>query len=60
LEVWRAGGVISGKVKLRICFLSSNFKHKKKISCPRKDEEKNISGETVTNSYKTSQRQKVA
>jgi len=56
LEVWRAGGVISGKVKLRICFLSSNFKHKKKISCPRKDEEKNISGETVTNSYKTSQR----
>lgn len=52
-----AGGVISGKVKLRIYFLSSNFKHKKKKSVDQeKIEEKNISGETVTNSYKTSQR----
>lgn len=37
-----AGGVISGKVKLRIYFLSSNFKHKKKNQLTKKRWKKEI------------------
>lgn len=61
MGVWKAGGGLTGKVRLRMYFLSSNLKQeKKKISWPRKDEEKRISGETITNSYKIPQRWKVA